>query len=489
MSDIWEFIKGLYSNDHGKTVLFRECIPNPPIGLQFSEIEKIVYAIASDIPAGLTVAIQFPISIEAIVLMLGIWKADSVVMPLNPDLTESELEYCLSQSVDLLIVPQGSFDNVRSRNTDIFEMDESFVLHRMKTHLRVTDPLKVQHCLVLFTSGTTGKPKAVGLSSSNLLASVNNIHETLPLTSDDTTICVMPLFHIHGIVACVLSTFCSGGTLVVPHGGKFSASRFFPTVMEFACTWFTAVPTIHQILLFQDPQIEFPGHLRFIRSSSSKLDPSVLARMEKVFAVPVIEAYAMTETAYQITSNPCDWTKRKPGTVGIPFGSVQVNIVATDGQRDTIGEVCVSGPNVISNYLNVDASDSFIEIEGRIFFRTGDEGSIDADGFLQITGRIKELINRGGEKISPIEIDAILRQDPRVSEAVCFGIPDELYGEAVAVAIVPEEAKAFRTELSETLITQLSRYKVPTRWFFVNSIPKTATGKVQRSLLAKFFLS
>ena len=280
--------------------------------------------------------------------------------------------------------------------------------------------------------------------------------------------------------------------MVIPRAGKFSATHFLTIVNRYSCTWFTAVPTILQILVLRSASV-VQSHLRFIRSSSSKLAPTVLNQLEALFQVPVIEAYAMTETSYQICSNPCDWSRRKPGTVGLPFGSVQIRIVNEEGalvEPENVGEVCVCGPTVTAGYLNNTTANSlnfYTTAEGQRWFRTGDTGYIDPSGYLTITGRLKEQINRGGEKISPIEIDLVLKQSQIVVEAVTFGIPDPLYGEAVAVAVVPRSAEEHKDELLELLSRSIAKFKLPTQWFFVDALPKTATGKVQRSEVARMF--
>ena len=494
MASVWERVS------EAKPRMILEDIPNGTRAYGLEEIESMVNALAAKLVKGQIVATAFPISLEVIVVMMAVWKAGAVVMPLNPALTLSEISYFLAQNVDLVLVDNPEeravvVDAARTLGIPVSTLDASET--QSVDGLRSSINSEIDYSLdgktrdgevglILFTSGTTGLPKAVPLTQANLLASVDNILATLPLTSEDRTICVMPLFHIHGIVACVLTTLCSGGTLVIPSCGKFSASRFFSAIQETGCTWFTAVPTIHQILLLQPTQMAFPGKLRFIRSSSSKLDPIVLSKMESRYRCPVIEAYAMTETAYQITSNLCDWARRRPGTVGIAIGSVEIKILASEE-----GEIYVSGPNVTSGYLNNSDSNenSFVVIEDKRFFRTGDCGSLDPMGFLTITGRIKEQINCGGEKISPVEIDGVMKEFDGIKEAVSFGVPDELYGESVAVAVVPASASELKPELIDFAANKLAKHKIPSKWFFVDDLPRTATGKVQRTSLASFFQS
>lgn len=351
--------------------------------------------------------------------------------------------------------------------------------------------------LVLHTSGTTGRPKAVPLTHTNLVTTMHNIQKTYALTSDDKTFLVMPLFHVHGLLCGLLATLLSGGAVVIPP--RFSAKSFWEELVASKANWYTAVPTIHQIVLGL-PRPEPMPKLRFVRSCSSSLSPSTFAALEEALQVPVLEAYAMTEAAHQMSSNPLPPAKRKPGTVGIGHG-VEVKILNDKGKEQPAGvdgEVCVRGPNVTHGYVNNDKAnrESFFrasfghpaEVDG--FLRTGDQGRKDEDGYLVLTGRIKELINRGGEKISPLEVDSALLAINGVKEAVSFAMPDEMYGEIVGAAVVLDDGAkldqaAIQNELSEKLI----KFKIPQKIWIADSIPKTATGKIQRRNVAAAFLS
>lgn len=295
---------------------------------------------------------------------------------------------------------------------------------------------------------------------------------------------VMPLFHVHGLLAGFLAPLLSGGSVIVPP--KFSASEFWRDFNEHKANWYTAVPTIHQILLKSPLPSPMPK-IRFIRSCSSPLSPKVFHELEKTFEAPVLEAYAMTEAAHQMTSNPLPPAQRKPGSVGLGQG-VEVKILDQDGKEVAQGkeaEICIRGENVTAGYLNnPEANKSSFTAEG--FFRTGDQGKKDEDGYVIITGRIKELINKGGEKISPIELDNTLMQNPKVSEAVSFAIPDDMYGQEVAVAVVLKEGQKLGSEeLKSWMAERVAKFKLPKKVYFTNVMPKTATGKIQRRMVAE----
>ena len=289
-----------------------------------------------------------------------------------------------------------------------------------------------------------------------------NIQNTYQLTADDRTLLVMPLFHVHGLLAGFLAPLLSGGSVIVPQ--KFSASEFWEHFITYKANWYTAVPTIHQILLKNPPPQTKPS-IRFIRSCSSPLSPKTFHELEKAFNAPVLEAYAMTEAAHQMTSNPLPPGKRYPGSVGIGQG-VEIKILDQEGKEVPQGaeaEICIRGENVTKGYLNnPEANKTSFTKEG--FFRTGDQGKQDEDGYVIITGRIKELINKGGEKISPIELDNAVAQNPSVGEAVSFAIPDEMYGQDVGLAVVLKEGKKMtEDELRGWLATKVAKFKVPKR--------------------------
>lgn len=347
----------------------------------------------------------------------------------------------------------------------------------------VTAPKPADVALVLHTSGSTGRPKRVPLQHRNLTASAQNIVETYALTSDDVTLCAMPLFHVHGLVASTLATFLSGGTVVIP--AKFNPLSFWRIVGDYHVTWYSAVPTIHQLLLTRAGETRPAGAegLRFIRSCSAALSPEVMHKMERVFGVPVLEAYGMTEASHQMSSNPLPPGTRKAGSVGRGTG-IRVSIMDSDGNHLAFGErgeVVIQGPSVISAYENNPEADAKSFTAG--WFRTGDQGFLDEDNHLTLTGRLKELINRGGEKIAPREIDEVLLSHPAIAEAVAFGVPHASWGEEVAAAVVlrePQKESAILAYCRE----RLADFKCPKKIYIVEAIPRTATGKIQRGAVA-----
>jgi len=336
--------------------------------------------------------------------------------------------------------------------------------------------------LVLHTSGTTSRPKIVPLSHTNVTASAYHIGNTLSLVSGDVCLNIMPLFHIHGLIAATLSSIAAGASVVCTPG--FNALKFFAWFEEANPTWYTAVPTMHQAILTRaDRNMEIirRGRLRFVRSSSSSLPPQVMEALEKTFDVPVIEAYGMTEAAHQMASNPLPPRPRFSGCVGIAAGP-DVATMDEEGKllaAGDLGEVVIRGRNVTKGYeANPDANAKAFT---NGWFRTGDQGIIDKDGYLRLTGRLKELINRGGEKISPLEIDTVIMDHPAVAQVVTFGVPHDKLGEDVAAAVVLREGTACdERELRAFVSSRVADFKVPRRIVFLTEIPKGATGKLQR---------
>lgn len=344
--------------------------------------------------------------------------------------------------------------------------------------------------LILHTSGTTSRPKIVPLLQSNVAASAGNIARSLALTPADRCLNVMPLFHIHGLVAAVSATLASGGSVWCAPG--FDALKFFGWLEAARPTWYTAVPTMHQAILTRagrnaDTIARVP--LRFLRSSSASLPPQVMLALAETFGAPVIEGYGMTEAAHQMASNPLPPRAQKPGSVGVAAGpEVRVAHEIEDRLVEGIGEVVISGPNVTPGYEgNPEANaKSFFQAEGRRWFRTGDQGAFDAEGYLTLTGRLKEIINRGGEKVSPLEVDAILMDHPAIQQVVTFAIPHPKLGEEVGAAVVLREGhEASEKDIRAFAETRLAAFKVPRRVVILAEIPKGATGKLQRIGLAE----
>jgi acyl-CoA synthetase (AMP-forming)/AMP-acid ligase II len=459
------------------------------------------------------VALVFPNSAEALAMFLAAaWTGAAA--PLNPAYREEEFRFYLedTRARVLVVPPGGAAPAARAAAVELpiieaaFDVDGRLELEHAAgqaltpSELEPPDPDRV--ALVLHTSGTTSRPKLVPLRHRNLTASISNISATYALGPEDVSLCLMPLFHVHGLIASALSTLATGGTVVIPP--RFNPFEFWSLIDDHAVTWYSAVPTIHQLVLGRDrnrgPATPGGRSLRFARSCSSALSADLVRRLEEHLGVPVLDAYGMTEAAHQMASNPLPPAVPKPGSVGLPTG-VEIAILDEKGDelgRGPTGEVAVRGPNVMDGYEANPSANA--EAFSGTWFRTGDQGVLDPDGYLTLVGRIKELINRGGEKISPREIDEVLLQHPSVAEAVAFGVPHETWGEEVAAAVVlrkddgdeaatPAPPAVGEKELIAFSRQRLADFKVPRRIHIVDQIPRTATGKIQRRSVAASFQS
>lgn len=449
--------------------------------------EALAAALAGHgIGSGDRVAIVLPNGPGAALAFLGVTMTASAA-PLNPAYRAAEFEHYLSGLRAKAVVAAADAtacrEAARGLNVPVFELAE---LRGGKAG-SFAPAAPRDEALVLFTSGTTARPKLVPLTQANLCHSSYNVAETLALTPRDRCLNVMPLFHIHGLVAAVLASLAAGASFVATAG--FEAARFFSWLDEFQPTWYTAVPTIHQAVLSAARAAGLSAvnsPLRFVRSSSSALPPAVMSELETLFGVPAVEAYGMTEAAHQMASNPLPPRIRKPGSAG-PAAGPEVAIMDEAGnllEPDREGEVVIRGPNVTAGYENNPAANSQAFTNG--WFRTGDLGRLDDDGYLFLTGRLKELINRGGEKIAPKEIDNCLLEHPGVAQAVAFAVPHTSLGQDVAAAVVPRDGVELEPgELRHYAAGRLAAFKVPGRILIVKEIPKGPTGKLQRIGLAE----
>jgi len=422
--------------------------------------------------------------------------------PLNPAYGRSELDFYLGDLSPRLLLVDASIDTpardaARARDIATVELapasDAPSGAVTLDGHVPApsayTLPDSGDVALLLHTSGTTSRPKMVPLTHRNLATSAASIAATLTLGTGDRSLTVMPLFHIHGLVAALLAPLAAGGAIAVPPG--FLASEFPAWLSRFKPTWYTAVPTMHQAILQRLATPEGRSHresapLRFVRSSSAALAPATIQALEALLGVPVIEAYGMTEASHQMASNSLPPAARKPGTVGRAAGA-DIAIMASDGallSPGDVGEVVIRGASVTSGYLDNPEANANAFASG--WFRTGDQGVMDSEGYLTITGRLKELINRAGEKIAPLEVDAVLAEHPDVAQAICFGIPHPILGEDVAAAVVLRPGRATtQRALREFVAGRLAYFKVPRQVRFVDAIPVGATGKLQRRGLAE----
>lgn len=446
------------------------------------------------------IAIAMPNSPEMIAVFLGI-SCVGISAPLNSLYTEREIYTLLADLPATALVVQSGADAqaasaARKHGIPLIEVasapDKSCHLTLRGAALtavgRQPSPKPDDVALILHTSGTTSKPKKVLLTHRNLCESAFSVRDSLRLTSDDLCLNVMPLFHIHGLVGGLLASLAARASFVVTP--DFDADRFFDWMKEFEPTWYTAVPALHQAILQRGrdrADTIAKSRLRFVRSSSAPLAGKVLRDLEKTFKVPVIEAYGMTEASHQITSNPLPPLERKEGSVGLA-SITQVAIVDEEGKflaPGKIGEIALRGSNVMSRYEPAEFTQVALT---NGWFRTGDLGYLDADGYLFLTGRVKEIINRGGEKISAREVDDALLAHPDILQAAAFAVPHPALGEIVAAAVVlRDHAQATETTIREHVSKRLAEFKIPARLLVVDDIPKTSTGKVRRADLAEIF--
>jgi len=457
---------------------------------------------AMGIGVGDRVAIVLPNGPEMASAFLTVGSV-ATAAPLNPGYRQGEFDFYLSDLNARALVILKSMDSparavASARGIPVIELEVDpskpageFSLKPLASvaaragHPGPAGPEDI--ALVLHTSGTTSRPKMVPLAHRNVTASAVNVRQTLRLSREDVCLNIMPLFHIHGLIGAVLSSIAAGASIAC--APSFDALKFFRWFAEANPTWYTAVPTMHQAILgrsARNAEIVAAGRLRLIRSSSSSLPPQVMRELEKAFNVPVLESYGMTEAAHQIASNPLPPRERFAGSVGIAAGP-EIAVMADAGNllnANEIGEVAIRGRNVTAGYENNPEANAKAWTNG--WFRTGDQGYLDQKGYLRLTGRLKEMINRGGEKISPLEIETALLDHPRVAQAVAFAMPHPMLGEEVAAAVVLcEGVTAAENELREFVSERLAHFKVPRKILFLDTIPKGPTGKLQRIGLAR----
>ena len=466
-------------------------------------IERITQSLAAlGIGGGDRVAIVLPNGPEMASAFLAI-ASHATAAPLNPGYKQAEFDFYLGDlNAKALMMLAGEESPARAvadaRGIPIVEIEVDLAhkagIFSLRQSSSATQAAKKNAAsspddiaLVLHTSGTTSRPKIVPLTQHNITASAINIRKTLALSSQDVCLNIMPLFHIHGLIGAVLSSIAAGASIAC--APSFDALKFFRWFGETRPTWYSAVPTMHQAIVgraARNAEIIAAGRLRLIRSSSSALPPQVMRELERVFQVPVLESYGMTEAAHQMASNPLPPRPRYAGCVGIAAGP-EIAIMDDAGNllsANGIGEVVIRGRNVTAGYENNPEANAKSWTNG--WFRTGDQGFLDEDGYLRLTGRLKELIYRGGEKISPGEIETALLDHPHVAQAVAFAMPHPMLGEEVGAAVVlREEVIALEHELRDFIASRLAHFKVPRRIVILETIPKGPTGKLQRIGLAK----
>ena len=444
---------------------------------------------------GQPVAVVLPNGPDMATAFLSV-AAFTASAPLDPRLPYKELVFALGDlgARALIVLPNdtsAAASAAASLGLPVLELTRSQgEVHwdlrgpRAPAPSRDEDPGPTSVALYLHTSGTTARPKLVPLTHANLMSSAQHIARSLELGERDRCLNVIPLFHIHGLVGALLSSLVGGGSIICTPG--FDSETFDEWIRRGNPTWYTAVPSIHQAVLRIATRSE--SRLRFVRSSSAPLPPKVLAGLEERFDVPVVEAFGMTEASHQISSNPLPPRPRKPGTVGLPTGT-EVRIFDALGcpvAAGVEGEVVLRGPNVTSGYASPSTANREAFVEG--WFRTGDLGIVAADGYLRLSGRIKEIINRGGKKIAPREVDEVLLDHSEVEQAATFGIAHETLGEDIAAAVVPvRSSPVTEHELRAHCRDRLALHKIPARILLVDRIPKGPTGKLRRGALAESF--
>lgn len=476
-------------------------VPGSGATVSYAELHEALHRVARElvgigIAPGDAVAMSFPNGPEMVIAFLAIIAAGAAAAPLNPAYTADEFRsYLVDLKPRAMILHGGAGEAARGvcDELGIRILDAAAQTPGVITVVAGQDGAPPPRdgalpprdpdarALLLHTSGTTSRPKVVPLRQRNLASSTRAVAATYALAPSDVSHCVMPLFHVHGLVASTLATLSTGGTVLVPP--RFSASAFWRDSVAHGATWYSAVPTIHAVLSSLAADEPVPQHsLRFGRSCSSSLAAPLQDQVEERLRIPLIQAYGMTEAAHQMASNPLPPGERRHGSVGLATG-IQVAVLDDEWHpvgAGEIGEVAVRGTSVVDGYLDNPEANAASFRDG--WFRTGDLGGLSEDGYLTLQGRIKEMINRGGEKISPLEVEDALLRHPAVAEAVVYGREDSKYGEQVAAAIVAT-APVTVDELQAHCAATLAGFKVPASIALLDAIPKGPTGKVQRRLM------
>ncbi|BBZ46442.1 FadD7 family fatty acid--CoA ligase [Mycobacterium parmense] len=453
------------------------------------------------------VALRAGSNAEFVVGLLAASRADLVAVPLDPALPVRE-QRARSEAAGARVILVDGAAAGDSDEPDLCWWPLAVTVNRDRSDLAVhldaaTAPredvaspqgLRGDDAMIMFTGGTTGVPKMVPWTRDNIIGSVRAIVAGYGMGPSDATVAVMPLYHGHGLLAALLATLASGGTVLLPARGKFSAHTFWDDIAAVGATWYTAVPTIHQILLerarAEHPAGE-PAALRFIRSCSAPLTVETAGALQETFGAPVVCAFGMTEATHQVATTAADQKENPaatPGLVGRSTGP-EIRIAGPDGQAlpaDTVGEVWLRGPTVVRGYLGDPKITAANFTDG--WLRTGDLGSLSVSGELRIRGRIKELINRGGEKISPEHVESVLASHPDVLEVAVFGVADALYGETVAAVIVPRgSATPTAEEFTQFCGGRLAPFEVPSSFQLATELPHTAKGSLDRRAVARQF--
>ncbi len=465
--------------------------------VSFAELASLTDHLAAVLPAqglnaGDLVALEAANSVEFVAGLLGVARAGMVVAPIDSALSSEERNDRLDRLGARIALTEERAD-VADGDCPVWKLGftpgcsdlQVTVSGGPRTTPSNAPRLVPDDRLVMFTAGTTGRPKMVPWTCRSITVAIGDICACYELTPADATVAVMPFFHGHGLIAGLLAPLAGGGCVLLPARGRFSAHTFWADLGAAKATWFTAVPTILTILQARastDQPAYMPAHLRFVRTCSAPLNPVTGRDFEHLIGAPVLDAYGMTETTHQVSSQPLPANGSvKAGTVGLPTGVV-VRVVGTDGHdcpAGTTGEIWIDGPTVTRGYLE-DAQDTVASFTDG-WYHTGDLGTLDADGCLSVTGRIKTLINRGGEKIAPEHVEGILDQHPAVAESAVLAQPDPVLGERVVALLVPGPG----AHLDPSAVVaygrgRLAPYEVPQDVRVVDAIPHTSKGAIDR---------
>ena len=468
--------------------------------LTFKELQREIHHLVHrlqdmGLSKGDKVAFMLDNSIFTVVLFLGAMYGGFVPVPLNVEAGQAQLEYILHHCDTRAVFTSNEYaSSLRKINDNsnlkiqIIQMSTAIKTGVDKSHIPDIPLPQLQaedDAILVYTSGSTGRPKGVLVSHRNVIAGSMNTITAHKLTSNDRSLCVLPLYHMNAQIITLLPTLLSAGSVVLPY--RFNVNSFWDWVIEYHCTWFALVPTIiSQLLHWADPYAENRevdlDHVRFARTSSAPLAPHQHRAFEEKFELLLIEAMGSTEAGSVIFSNPLPPAERKIGSPGIPFG-FETRIIDSAGHelpQGQKGEITIRGPSVMKGYYKA-PSETAEAIHPDGWLHTGDLGYMDEDGYVFIVGRAKELIIKGGENIAPREIDEAMEHHPLVMEAVAVGIPDPILGQdIIAYAVLKPGTSCGKQELLEFCEQRLGPFKTPSRITFVEKLPKGPSGKVQR---------
>ena len=473
--------------------------PETSHSVSFREVEETVFKIGqtlldSGIKPGSSIAIASPNSTASCLMFMAIVSAGFVAVPLNLVAGTSILAYTIDHAeVQLIFVAEecrelinlAIKDKKNEINTVLLDPITGPDLNAIpkvdnKSSIEDKSPASNDVALLMYTSGTTGKPKGVMLTHANLLAAGRFISTGHEIDGKDKGLCVLPIYHINGLCVTVMGTIASASTLIIPN--KFSVNSFWKIISDFRCSWFSAVPTQFSYILNNEEIPDDISSLRFARSASAPLSPDIHRKFEERFKVPIIETMGLTETGSQITTNPMPPGIRKIGSPGMAYGN---KIMIGDNHFNPLpagetGEILVQGDNVMKGYFKQpDETKKTIVNDG--WLRTGDLGYLDEDGYVFVSGRIKELIIKGGENIAPREIDEALLSHISILEAAAFAVPCKDYGERVEACIrFKEKHSADLIEIKSHCEEHVGKFKSPDKIHVLDDLPKGPSGKVQR---------